>query len=310
MSDWRKWFYPLTFVLLILMTACGGSPTPDPLDPALLQNPPATQPVIPTVVVNALPTDAQGEQIVATVNGQAITLAAFEREVARHQMIMMDAASPGALRAEVLDQLIEQVVTQQGAAAQNISVSDEVVQAELQANIELAGSQSAWEQWLSTNLYTQEEFIESLRATLVNNLVRDALTADLEGNVRQVHARHILVRTEAEAQNAMARVSAGEDFGTLAAALSLDETTRQNGGDLGWFTEEELLVPELAQTAFSLQPGQVAGPVGTELGYHLVQTVEFADRPVDPDRRVYIAQARFENWLRPLYENAVIERYL
>ncbi|MBZ0280233.1 MAG: peptidylprolyl isomerase [Anaerolineae bacterium] len=309
MSDCRKWSYPLTIVLILLLAACGGSPTPDPLDPALLQNPPATQP-IPTVVANALPTDAQGEQIVATVNGQAITLTTFEREVARRQQVMAEAASPATLRAEVLDQLIEQEVTRQGAAARNITISDEILQAELQVNVELAGSQSAWEQWLTTNLYTQEEFAESLRSTLINNLVRDVLTADLEGNVRQVHARHILVRTQAEAQDAMARISAGEDFAALAVSLSMDEMTRQNGGDLGWFTQEELLVPELAQVAFSLQPGQVGGPVGTTLGYHLVQTIEFEDRPVDPDRRVYIAQARFENWLRPLYENAVIERYL
>ena len=66
---------------------------------------------------------------------------------------------------------------------------------------------------------------------------------------------------------------------------------------------------KLAQTAFSLQVGQIAGPVATELGYHVIQVMEIADRPVEPERRVYIAQTRFDNWLQPLYAKAVIERY-
>jgi len=37
--------------------------------------------------------------------------------------------------------------------------------------------------------------------------------------------------------------------------------------------------------------------------------LEIADRPVEPERRVYIAQIRFDNWLKPLYDKAVIERY-
>ena len=184
------------------------------------------------------------------------------------------------------------------------------MQAELQSNIEIAGSEAAWTEWLAINQYTPEDFARTLRDTLITNRVRDNLTADLNGDVRQVHARHILLRTEAEANNALTRITNGEDFAALAGELSNDETTRSQGGDLGWFTQEELLVPELAQAAFALQPGQIGGPVGTELGYHVIQTLEFADRPVDPERRVFIAQARFENWLRPLLENAAIERYI
>ncbi len=247
--------------------------------------------------------------MVAVVNGQAITQAVFDRAVARRQT-EVNAATPEALRAEVLNQLIEQIVIEQGAQLLNISVSDEQLQAEIQSNKELAGSDAAWAEWLQINLYTEDEFAASLRTTLITNLVRDQLTADLSGNVRQVHARHILLHTEQEAKDVLARLQAGEDFTALAQALSQDEVTRSQGGDLGWFTADELLVPELAQTAFALQPGQIAGPVPTELGYHVVQAIEFADQSVDPERRVSIAQARFENWLRPLYDNAVVQRYV
>ena len=330
------------FALLLMLSAaaCGGNAPAATSEPAATNPPPTsetisdpatvepTQEIIevsmtsatattnvsappspPTAAPTGNPVDENGVQLVARVNGVGIPQTAFEQALARRQL-EVNAADPNALRSEVLDQLIEQAVIEQGAAAQNISVSDAEVQAELQSNIELAGSQDAWNQWLATNQYTADEFTSTLRYTLITNRVRDSLTADLNGNVRQVHARHILLKTEAEAKDVLTRLNNGEDFATLAAAVSNDETTRQQGGDLGWFTPEELLVPELAQAAFALQPGQIGGPVGTELGYHVIQTLEFADRPVEAERRVFIAQARFENWLKPLMQNATIERYI
>lgn len=295
----------LILLLSLALAACGGGTTPDanPTAPAATQPPP----VVNTPVV--IPTDPSGQPVVAIVNGQSITQSTFERAVARRQA-ELNAATPEALRAEVLNQLIEQILIEQGAQLLNISISDEQLQAEIQSNKELAGSDQAWTDWLNANQYTPEEFAASLRTTLVTNLVRDQLTADLAGIVRQVHARHILLRTEQDAKDTLARLQAGEDFAALAGALSQDEVTRAQGGDLGWFTADELLVPTLAQAAFALQPGQIAGPVPTELGYHVIQTIEFAEREVDLERRVSIAQARFENWLRPLVDNAVIQQYM
>jgi PPIC-type PPIASE domain/SurA N-terminal domain len=303
---------PLKFILrgaLLVMTgllaACGGN-APTTTDQTALQTQPT--PVQP-LSASALPTDTAGQAIVARVNNESISLAAFERELTRQQT-MLNAASVDALRQDVLSQMIETTLLMQGATGLNLVVPDEMVQADIQAQVEQAGGQDAWTSWLSSNLYTAEEFPEVLRSVLTSNAVRDSLTADLEGSVRQANARHILVRTEQEANDALARLSAGEDFAALAASISIDETTRQNGGDLGWFTAEELFVPELAQAVFSLQVGQIAGPIGTELGYHVVQVMEFAEREVEPERRVYIAQSRFENWLAPLYANAIIERYI
>jgi peptidyl-prolyl cis-trans isomerase C len=324
----------LTLLLFLGAAACGGdapatsapenviSPTtaPDVTSPTATTSessvvPPTltieaeAPPALPTAAPTGVPVSGRGEQLVARVNGAEITLAEFELALNRRQF-ELNAADPDALRNEVLDQLIEQKIIEQGATAQQITVSDEEVQTELQSNIEMAGTEAAWTEWLAINQYTPEEYVLSLRDTLITNRVRDSLTADLNGDVRQVHARHILLRTEDEAKAALTRLTNGEDFAALAAELSNDESTGSAGGDLDWFTQEELLVPELAQAAFTLQPGQIGGPVGTELGYHVIQTLEFANRPVEPERRVFIAEVRFENWLRPLLENAAIERYI
>jgi parvulin-like peptidyl-prolyl isomerase len=197
------------------------------------------------------------------------------------------------------------------AAALTISISSGEVADEMQAMKDSAGDEANWQSFLAGNGYTSEaELAGSLRLSLLTNRVRDSLTADLNGNVQQARARHILVRTEAEAQAALNRLNNGEPFETVAAQLSADETTRESGGDLGWFTRDELVVPELADAVFSSQPNQLQGPIITELGYHIVQTLEFAERPVEPERQAYIAQNRFENWLQGLYYSATIERFL
>jgi peptidyl-prolyl cis-trans isomerase C len=296
-------------LVLLLVAGCGGAPAATQISAS---NPTSNPNPIPSVVVQPtaaeMPTNEAGVKLVAKVNGEAITLPQFEQALARKQQ-EVEAASPDALRSDVLNQLIEERLIRQGAQAQNMIVTDAEVETELQGQIQAAGGDAGWETWLKTNQYTAEEFPQILRVSLVSNKVRDTLTADLEGNVKQVHARHILLRTESDAKDILTKISGGEDFASLAAQYSQDETTRERGGDLGWFTQDELVTPQLAQVAFSLQAGQIAGPIATELGYHVIQVMEIADRPVEPERRVYIAQTRFDSWLRPLYAKAVIERY-
>ena len=101
-------------------------------------------------------------------------------------------------------------------------------------------------------------------------------------NVVQSHARHILLRpgkqlSEAAAVQRLAdfkkRVQAGQaDFAQLAREFSHDASAR-NGGDLGW-ANPGLFVPEFEQVLSSLAPGQIADPIVTRFGVHLIQLLE------------------------------------
>ena len=75
----------------------------------------------------------------------------------------------------------------------------------------------------------------------------------------EVHARHILVESEDDAKKAAARVKGGEDFAKVATELSKDPGAK--GGDLGWFTKDRM-VPEFADAAFKLEPGQTVALLG------------------------------------------------
>ncbi len=86
----------------------------------------------------------------------------------------------------------------------------------------------------------------------------------------EVHALHILVKTEAEAKSVIAELDKGADFATLAKKYSIDPGAG-SGGDLGYFGRADM-VKEFADTAFALPAGQYTKtPVQTEFGWHVIK---------------------------------------
>ncbi len=97
----------------------------------------------------------------------------------------------------------------------------------------------------------------------------------------EVHARHILIRAPQGDEKAsdeakkkieavIARLKKGEDFAKVAAEVTEDPSGKANGGDLGWFTKEQM-VPEFSDAAFGLKAGDISGPVHTQFGWHVLK---------------------------------------
>lgn len=89
----------------------------------------------------------------------------------------------------------------------------------------------------------------------------------------QVCAAHILVDTEAKANDLKAQLAAGADFATLAKANSIDTGSGAKGGELGC-AGTGAYVPAFEEAAFSAPIGEVVGPVQTEFGFHLIKVSE------------------------------------
>ena len=128
--------------------------------------------------------------------------------------------------------------------------------------------------------------------------------------VEQVHARHILVASQAEAEDVQAMLASGADFATLANQVSLDISTRLAGGDLGWFPQGYLRLPQVDQAAFALQPGEISGVVESELGFHIVQTLERGEHLADVDVQRWLREQAVQGWLDQQRENAAIELFI
>jgi len=127
----------------------------------------------------------------------------------------------------------------------------------------------------------------------------------------EVHARHILVPTEAEAQAALKRVKGGEDFAKVAKEVSKDPSA--DGGDLGWFTKDRM-VPEFAEAAFKLEPGQISDPVKSQFGWHIIKLEGKRQKTFPPFDEVrdqivrYVVQKAQSELIVKLRESAKIER--
>ncbi len=144
--------------------------------------------------------------------------------------------------------------------------------------------------------FTEEDFRQVVESYLLRTQVEEALIAEMPTSAEQVHAQHILVATEEEAREVLARLEAGEAFEDLAAELSLDTTSGQAGGDLGWFPRGWMVEP-FEEAAFGLAPGQTSEPVASQFGYHIIRVLEREEnRPLEGTDLQQYQQMLLEEW--------------
>jgi peptidyl-prolyl cis-trans isomerase C len=144
------------------------------------------------------------------------------------------------------------------------------------------------------------------------------------GEEKEVRARHILFRAAAgdekaskeaedKAKAVIVRLNKGEDFAKLATELTEDPSGKANGGDLGFFSKEQM-VPEFSDTAFGLENGKISGPVKTQFGWHVIKVEEKRTKPqpkfeeVKPQIEQYVVRKAQAEMVQKLRADAKIER--
>src|SRR5499427_6049432 len=131
-------------------------------------------------------------------------------------------------------------------------------------------------------------------------------------NEQEVHARHILVATEGEAKDIEAQLKRGADFAKLAKEKSKDPGAAE-GGDLGYFTKDQM-VPEFADVAFKMYPGQLSNPVKTQFGWHIIKVEDKRTKqPPEFDKvkdqiEAYLARKAQTEFITKLRQSAKVER--
>jgi peptidyl-prolyl cis-trans isomerase C len=131
---------------------------------------------------------------------------------------------------------------------------------------------------------------------------------------KEIRARHILVDSEAKADEMIKLAKGGEDFAKLATKNSIGPSA-QRGGDLGYFTANEMVKP-FSDVAFKLKKGEIsAKPVKTQFGWHVIKVEDVRTRKVPPYEKIKPQMQREvweqlgQNFLRQYREQAHVERF-
>ena len=110
----------------------------------------------------------------------------------------------------------------------------------------------------STGL-TAKEYREIVGGTILAQRIQDIVSANVSSVVPQVHLSVIILDTSDAAISAKARIDGGEDFAAVAREVSLETTSKENGGDVGWLPTE-LLNSEMSSVIDVLDIGKCSDP--------------------------------------------------
>ena len=241
------------------------------------------------------------DRIVAVVNDEIVTQTEVSSRL--HSLLASGNQPPpdvpqDKLASVVLERLIEQKLVLQEGRKLGIKISDEDVNRKLTEIKEKIGSDEAFETWLERQQLSMADLKKMLEDQLlaqrtIDQKVRSTISVspqEVAAEVTsmpppttpdQVRVAHILIRvgasrTEEQArarlQEVQLKLAEGVPFADVARQYS-DDPQAQQGGDLGWVTQGQLL-PELDQAVFALKPGDVSQGIQTRLGFHVVQAVD------------------------------------
>lgn len=220
------------------------------------------RPALAALVIAAAPALAQdAETVVATVNGQPITLV----QMAAARQGLPDQVTEGLSDAALWDMLLDQMIRQ--------SVLAEAGEAHV-----TAGDRARIE--IERRGYLAAMALEPIAAHQPTDAEITAAYAKYYGDAgpqMEYHAAHILLETPEAAQDVRKRLDAGANFGALAEERSTGPSG-PNKGDLGWFTADQM-VPEFGDAVKAMKKGQIAGPVQTQFGWHLIHLIDSRIKP-------------------------------
>ena len=301
-----------TITLLALVAICACSKTPAGAATASAATPaqqPASAPPAGALLgpEPPKPVPAQLPEVLARVNGETVSKTDFDRAVsaleARNGGPVPPAQRDRIFR-DVLDQLVDYKLLVQESRTRKIAATDAEVDERVKEIQKNFPSEDAFNQMLASRKTTIDQVRADIRQDItVQKLIANEITADKTAvkpeqvtdfyaknpdqfkQPERVRASHILIMVpekadaatkaaaRAKADDILKEVKAGKDFAALAKEHSQDPGSAQNGGDLGFFQQGQMVGP-FNDVAFKLAPGSVSDLVETQFGFHIIKVAE------------------------------------
>jgi len=203
------------------------------------------------------------DPVVATVDGSPIRLSDLQavREELAQQYPQLATVDIKTLQSGLIDRAVTEVALTNAARKSGLADDPEVKSAVVKAEAQIL-----------QNAYLKK----TVEGQITDAKLQDRYQQYLKENPpeEEVHARHILVDSEDKAKAIIAKITKGAKFEDVASSDSTDPGSAKKGGDLGFFKKKDM-VPEFAEAAFAMKPGEVSKvPVKSQFGWHIIKVEE------------------------------------
>ena len=197
-------------------------------------------------------------KVLAEVNSGSITTGDFDRELKNLPEYLKAMADTPQGRKEMLDTMVIRELILQQAAKDGLDKG-----AEIEDKLQDLKKRLIVESFLKKKVEVESKVSdEDMKKFYEQN-------KDKFKSGEQIKASHILVKTEKEAKDLLAKLKAGGNFEELAKKNSVDSSSAK-GGDLGWFGKGSM-VPAFEKAALALKEGQISDIVKSDFGFHIIK---------------------------------------
>lgn len=250
--------------------------------------------------------------VAATVNGTEIkeqtvtdyieqfrTSQSLDTEESWGTWLAANSLTPESVREEVINYFVDQELTKQAAAENDVTVSDDEVNEQVETMKANYGSDEAWNQALEQAGTTEDEYRESVHDAMLAQRLEEKVVSDVAEPTDEElltyvqnyapyfngakRSSHILFSSddEATAQQVLDQINNGEiSFEDAAKQYSTDTASAENGGDVGWDLLNNF-VTEYSTALSNLEEGQVSDLVTSDYGIHIIKCTEVFQAPDD-----------------------------
>jgi parvulin-like peptidyl-prolyl isomerase len=304
--------------------------------------------VVPTLLLAACGEQKVPAGAIASVGDGVVSQEQFDQiwKQAEAQYKAQDGAPPfpspdstqyNQLKASIVNYLVQNEVIKAKAAEMGVSVTDKQLDERMKQIVTQVGGQKKLDKLLKDQSVTEEQLKMQLKAQMLQDAVQKKVYSSItvtpeqikkyfedpanksQFNVAEsVDARHVLVKTKAEADKVRKLLEAdGSDanWDKVAKQYSTDPGSKDSGGSLGNFPKGRMVKP-FEDVAFGLEVGEISKPVKTQFGYHVIevtkktpgskQTLEQAKSTIEQQLKSQKQATAWEDWLKTAMKDAGI----
>lgn len=205
---------------------------------------------------------AGGDPVVARVNGTQIFASDVNLSAQEQGLIDEGISLPknDAQYRRVLDELVDQRLLALDAESQGLN-------AERNAKIRLAAARER----ILGNMRVERHLRDTVNEASIRRMYEEQAKLAARGD--EVRARHILVEKKTKANDLLKQLKDGGDFAALAREHSIDASSAERGGDLGYFTQD-MLNDEFTRPIFNAAKTEQIGPIKSEFGWHIAEVLD------------------------------------